>query len=424
MQNLVSEYLPLIQKHRIGNLEIGPEGIFPYYDGLSLVNIPASISHLLDIPQFGNRALKEDLLEKLGGPYEHVIFLLADGVRLDFFSRFLENGPWKDLDDQSLLAPITSITPSTTSAALTTLWTGAHPAEHGILGYEVWLKEFGTIANMILHSAFTFQGDVGGLRRAGFDPLTFLPVKTFGPHLKKNGVETFALQNASIANSGLSKMLFPEVEVLPYRSNTDLFVSLETLAEKQSGKPTYMYVYWETIDTLSHRFGPHDVRNEREFELFSLGLVNTLKTIRKKSKGRTLFILAADHGHIHTPKIDKYNLTQYKEINDCLVMVPTGENRLPYLFPRAGCQHEVIQRIQSSFGNDFIPIPSKEAIAAGLFGYGQHHPMLADRLGDWVLIPQGDSYLWWWWQNENPLLGRHGGLSSQEMMVPFYAVNL
>jgi hypothetical protein len=76
------------------------------------------------------------------------------------------------------------------------------------------------------------------------------------------------------------------------------------------------------------------------------------------------------------------------------------------------------------YGDDFLPIRSADAIQQGLFGNGTHHPMLADRLGDWILIPQNDAYLWWWWQKENPLLGRHGGLSPQEMLVPFFALAL
>jgi hypothetical protein len=46
-----------------------------------------------------------------------------------------------------------------------------------------------------------------------------------------------------------------------------------------------------------------------------------------------------------------------------------------------------------------------------------------DRLGDWILIAQDDAYLWWS-DRENPLLGRHGGLSSAEMLVPFVGMLL
>ena len=424
MQNLSSEILPILQNYRIEGLDTGLGTIHPHYPGYSLVNIPNSICSLLQAAPFGAPQLNPKLLDALAGPYDNVIYLLADGVRLNFFQSFLEKSPWNELADESIFSPLTSITPSTTSSALTTLWTGAYPAEHGILGYEVWLREYGVIANMILHSAFTFLGDVGGLQRAGFDPTTFLPVPTLGPHLLENGIQPFALQNISIAYSGLSKMLFPGVEVVPYRNNGDFFVSLEQLMASRKGKRTYAYAYWESIDTLSHRFGPDDPRNEREFELFSLGLVNALKNIRVQSRGKTLFIMTSDHGHIHTPILERYDLTRYEDINRHLVMVPTGENRLPYLIPRSGSEHIVIDLIHQHFGEDFIAVTSKAAIASGLFGYGRHHPMLSDRLGDWILIPQKNAYLWWWWQKENPLLGRHGGLSPEEMLIPFFAAVL
>jgi predicted AlkP superfamily pyrophosphatase or phosphodiesterase len=424
MQNLVEPILNRLQQYNIPGLNIGKDMIFPYYEGLSLVNLPSSICRLLNIPSFGAQALDDQIMNTLGGPYENVIFLLADGVRFDFFQSYLDSRAWKGFQSQAVFSPLTSITPSTTAAALTTLWTGRNAAEHGILGYEVWLREYGMIANMIMHSAFTFQGDVGGLQRAGFDPATFLPVPTMGPHMQQHGIESFALQHISIAFSGLSKMLFPGVEIVSYRSNADLFVSLEHLYEKQRGKRTYTYVYWETIDTLSHRYGHQDERNRREFELFSLGLTRVLENIRRRSKGRTLFILTADHGHIQTPILPRYDLNRYPEINRKLVMVPTGENRLPYLFPRIGYEQEVLDLFTHHFQQDFLPIRSQDAITKGLFGQGVHHPMLADRLGDWILSPQGNAYLWWWWQKENPLLGRHGGLSAEEMLVPFFATVL
>jgi len=105
-------------------------------------------------------------------------------------------------------------------------------------------------------------------------------------------------------------------------------------------------------------------------------------------------------------------------------MSPSGENRLPYLFPKNGYHNEVIELIKEHFQDDFIAIPSKIAIEKGLFGLGKLHPTLEDRLGEWVLIPQGNAYLWWSWQKENPLLGRHGGLSKEEMLIPFLAINL
>ena len=70
---------------------------------------------------------------------------------------------WSRLAEQGKLAAITSLVPSTTTAALTSLWTGRSPAEHGIVGYELWLKEYGVVSNMILHTPISFGNDAGSL---------------------------------------------------------------------------------------------------------------------------------------------------------------------------------------------------------------------------------------------------------------------
>jgi hypothetical protein len=41
-------------------------------------------------------------------------------------------------------------------------------------------------------------------------------------------------------------------------------------------------------------------------------------------------------------------------------------------------------------------------------------------MGDLVVAAKGNAF-WWWAAKPNPLTGRHGGLSSQEMLVPFLA---
>jgi len=423
MIDLTNQVLPSIVSQKIEGINPGKNNIFPKYDGLSLVNIPNSICNLLGVPEFGASKLSSTVFDQLNGSYDNVVFLLADGVRFNFFKSFLSQSPWNQIIEEVIFSPLTSITPSTTATALTSLWTGSYPSEHGVVGYEVWLREYGVIANMILHSPTTFLGDIGGLQKAGFDPLKFIPVPTLGPHLLENNIHPYALQNISIAYSGLSKMLFTGVDVIPYRSNADLFVSLEDLFSQKTLERKYIYIYWELVDTLSHRFGPDNRRVYREFEIFSLGLIETIKKIRQISKGKTLFILSADHGFMDTPKNDHFDLTKYDDINRSLVMVPTGENRLPYLTLKNNHHGMIIKQIENHFKDDFIIVPSQEVIKKGIFGKGKQHPYLEDRVGDLVLIPQGNAYLWWW-KKENPLLGRHGGLSQEEMLIPFLALRL
>ena len=88
MINLSSQILPRLFENKTVGLNIGKNTVLPYYQGLSLVNLPAAVCQLLGIPPIGANPLDNSILNELSAPYENVIFLLADGVRLSFFKMF------------------------------------------------------------------------------------------------------------------------------------------------------------------------------------------------------------------------------------------------------------------------------------------------------------------------------------------------
>lgn len=433
MPSFVPAFLPHLQSNRLAGLDLGPNAIFPSNDGYSLTNLPASICHWLGIPQFGAPRLDEKIFAALPGTYRHVILLVVDGLGLQQFQQFTQIHPsprannrfafWDRLLSEAVLIPLTSIVPSTTSSVLTTLWTGQPPAVHGVMGYEMYLKEYGLIANMITHSAASYSGDVGGLRRAGFQPETFLPVSTLGPHLVSYGVGAHALQHVAIARSGLSTMLFPAVNVIPFRSPGDLWVTLPALLESRASERLYAYVYWSELDDLAHKHGPFDRRVELEFTLLSNLLDSFISEVRKRSHGNTLLLITADHGHIHTPLSSQLEMRNHPEFASCLHLYPSGESRLAYLYVRPGHEERLQRYVETTWPGKFCLLPSAQAAEAGLFGFGPFHPRLAERIGDYVMVAQDHAYLWWA-DRENPLLGRHGGMSQIEMVVPLIGVVL
>jgi hypothetical protein len=427
------EYLDQLKSYRLPGLEIGEDLVHPNYRGFSLANVPASICHWLGAPHFGAQMLDENLLSLVEGQYQHVVFFLVDGLGYEWFHRFLQSDyaslgggtVWEDdiLPRCALETALTSVVPSTTTAALTTLWTGAFPSEHGILGYEMWLKEYGILANMILHNPASYYGDVGSLQRAGFNPEAFLPSPTLGPHLVKAGVQPFGFLHAAISGSGLSRMQLPGINHAPFRTLTDLCVSIADMLKAKRDERTYSYAYWSVMDELGHHFGPGDERVSLEFNSFSMQLAHFLRKLQDQKMGNVLFLLAADHGMLDTPVNDEYALKNHPELESCLTMVPSGENRLPYVFLRPGKLDQAREYIENTWKGKFIIVPSETALASGLFGLGDPYNRVLERLGDWVVIPQGDAY-WWWAEKKNPLRGRHGGLSSIEMLVPFLAMKM
>jgi hypothetical protein len=422
--DLTPTLLPRLQSHRLPGLDLEGDFVFPHYSGYSLLNLVASICQALGAPLPGTTPLAADALPAAGTDFQRVVLLVLDGLGLDLFRGFLrrQRSVWAELLPQASLAPLTSLTPSTTSAALTTLWTGASPLQHGIVGYELWLREFGMVANMIIHAAANSAGDVGGLKRSGFSPETFLPIVPLGVHLAGQGVKTHAFMPASLANSGLSTMHLAQAYTYPYRSISDLWISLADLLSGPAGARTFVYAYWPELDTLSHAFGPLDERVASDFDLFSLAAERYFfGRLGPAGLKDTLFLLTADHGLIHTFPAPRYDLRHHPQLTEMLHIQPTGETRLTYLYPRPGLEDAVQAYVQQSWPGEFAFVSSREAVEAGLFGPGELTPLVASRLGDVIAIARGDAYLWWA-NKDNHLYGRHGGLSPEEMLIPLYAL--
>ncbi len=429
MPDITTQLLPDLYKYKLPGVDLGDDFIYPCYDGQSILNIPASICKIMDVPIFGESPLRSEILDPLGNGVQRVILILMDALALHRLQRWV-NEPkhgalvWKNLIQDGLLAPLTSISPSTTSAALTTLWTGRSPAAHGILGYEVWLKEYGVVCNMILHSPATFKGGVGSLSQAGFKPQTFLPTPTFGPHLKKYGVIPHAFQHYSIAHSGLSQTFMQDVNIHAFETPTDLWINMRQQIEENLGERMYAWTYWGHVDGLSHFHGPDDQRPEAEFLQFSAAFEKFfLNQLSAEARKNTMVILTADHGQIHTPINPDFALKNHPGLNDLLHMQPTGENRLMYLYVRPGKRDAVKKYFESHWPGQFVVTDSEKAVQSGLFGSKPAGPTLGERTGDLIVAARENAYLWWP-KKDNFMFGRHGGLHEQEMLVPFLAVRL
>jgi Type I phosphodiesterase / nucleotide pyrophosphatase len=433
MPDLTADLLPRLETNLLPGLNLGDGFIYPDYNGGSILNIPDSLCQLFGIPELSGKPLRIEILSPLldSEPVRRVILVLMDALSFHRLQRWTqghglgETAPvWQQIAHDGLLTPLTSIVPSTTSAAITSLWTGRGAAEHGVAGYELWLKEYGVVANMIAQSPMTFRNSTGSLAQAGFDPEKYLPFTTLGTHFAAHGIKTYALQHHSIVHSGLSKMFFRDVNVQAFSTPSDLWVNARHLLETHPEERLYAWVYWGELDHLSHFYGPDDERSVAEFASFSTAFERLfLNRLSPELRRGTLVLLTADHGQINTLKSSNYDLNRHPEFTRRLHLQPTGENRMAYLYLRPGQYEEMTAYLNSTWPDQFTLINPLEAVAAGLFGPGKPHPRLLDRLGDVIAVARGSAY-WWWADKENRLHGRHGGLSPEEMLVPLIAGRL
>ena len=171
MTDLTTRFLSRLTSHTISGVELSDSAVYPKYEDQSILNIPSTVCELMDVPWPSANPLNQEIISPLQGGVKRVILILVDGLQFDRFIRWSQSTTiWNSLLNEGVLVPITSVVPSTTSSALTTLWTGISPASHGIIGYEMWLKEYSLVANMITHSPMTFKGSTDSLELAGFSP--------------------------------------------------------------------------------------------------------------------------------------------------------------------------------------------------------------------------------------------------------------
>jgi hypothetical protein len=424
-QKILEHRLPLLQD----DLPAG-ELVMPHYDGYSIVNIPATTAAMLDVPLPGAPPLPQDVWRPFSEGVRCVVRIIIDALGYYRLQRFMTTEP--DTSFHQLLRrggylfPLTSVCPSTTTTALSSLWTGRVPIEHGMLGTRLFLRDQGIRANLIFFSPVSFKSR-NILLDEGMKPAEFLPVPGMGDYLAKEGIESHVFIGKQYASGGLSDIFFRGVKELhPFVSGSgaDLWTMLRDFMEQRAGEKLFISVYWGSIDALSHERGPSSSVIDAELLGWSeLMTREFLDQLSSKAAAGTLLMILADHGQVDSPPAKAVRLDQHPDFVDHLLMKPLGEQRLPYLFARRGRTEALRCYVRERLSQSFAIIEPEQALEAGLFGSGSPAKETAARLGDFILVSRQDHMLFD--GNQDPhLLGLHGGLSAEEMLVPCLFVRL
>ena len=418
--------------------ELAEEFVLPDYTGRSLVNISASI-----LKHFGaeppHPPLPDDVLpEGMLRGVKRVILLLIDALGYKQLLPLLDDRELvlNRLAKEGRLSRLTSVFPATTTTALASLATGLTPQEHGLLGYRLFLKEFGLVANMIRLSPEGFkQFDL--LLQIGLKPERFFPAATIYQQLEPHGVRCYTLLRAAYLGTGLSHFLYRGSEALPFVSSSDLFVRLRRLLEgeqkqgqeqgqeQERGRegPLLINVYWSAVDAIGHLYGPSGAELRAEVRQLAYSLEQEfLKKLSPGARQGTLLLITADHGQVGVTSEDAFRVTRHPRFHRSLLVPPTGDFRAAYLHLRQG-ELEAIERYLRRFRDRFIALRSEEALAGGLFGKGKPLPGIETRLGDLILLCRGQTFIFYPY-DDKLLKGYHGSLSAPEMHIPLLAVRL
>ena len=99
-------------------------------------------------------------------------------------------------------------------------------------------------------------------------------------------------------------------------------------------------------------------------------------------------------------------------------MQPTAEARIAYAYVRAGRMQAARDALARDLPGKLVAVDTRQALDAGLWGPGPLHPEALARLGDLLLLATGDGYLADSTGEMPDFRGMHGGLTTDEMLVP------
>jgi predicted AlkP superfamily pyrophosphatase or phosphodiesterase len=292
--------------------------------------------------------------------------------------------------------PITTVAPSTTATALTSLVTGTPPAQHGVLGYRVATAH--GILNVLRWR--TPEGDA----RQTVPPREFQRLPPF------EGQSIPVVTRAEFARTGFTGAQFTGARLVGWRALSTLVVEVRSLLA--AGEP-FVYAYYDGVDKVAHEygFGAHYDAEVMAADRLVADLCAVLPP------GAAL-VVTADHGQV---QVGSALVTLDPDVLADVELL-SGEARFRWLHVRPGASVDAVAALARSFYGEMAWVHTRdEVIEAGWFG-GPVPPDLIDRIGDVALVPFAPVALLDPIDGgETTLVCRHGSLTSAEMLVPLLA---
>ena len=404
------------------------EFIWPNYENGSIANVPATVAALLGVPFAGLPPLRDELWRPLAGGVKRVVVLIVDAMGWNLLQSERRNGNLEGmLGETAVYSKITSIFPSTTAAVLSSYWTGSAPAQHSLIGLNLFFPEHATAAQMLKFTP-VFGKYPDALIDAGTEPENFLQTAGFGEQLHQSGIPTYSFKGHEIVDSVLSKMHGRGVEHnIGVQTVADMMSRIRQVLEENPGKPMVINGYWPTIDMLSHVYTwqGDSVRAELR-AIFAQLKCELLDSLSKAAAKDTVLFVVADHGQALTPPSQHIELDDHPLLKQMLFMRPIGEPRVAYLYAKHGQQQNILAYINQYLSHAMVAVNAEDALASGLFGPQPFAANIKDRIGDVVVITRKGYVLLSSKEMKKAdiLIGRHGSMTRAEMEVPWLGFRL
>lgn len=390
------------------------------FAGRNLANVAATAARHFGVPSSYPSLVPDLLPPALLHDVARIATLVIDALGYDALHDAIAAGYVPNLAalrqaKAATFGSATSVFPSTTVAALTTLATGLAPCEHGNIAEKLFDAQLQTAMSVL---SFSTVPDGRPLDAAGIDPTLWLGYPTQYIELAAQGVPSTVLSHVDYQGTAFSRINHRGADYIGCYTLSDLCAALRTTLETASGRG-YIYAYWGMLDMVANRYGVGSAPYMAELQLIDHAIGQLV--LRKLSVPRTLLVILADQGQINTPPERWIWLNDYPQLLALLRRPPTSDHRSVVLHVQDGCRAAASAFVGEQLGHCAEVVPAEWALEQELYGPRRPIPRIRQRMGDLLLVARENWVLRYDCGNKARQvwqIGTHGGLSRHEMLVP------
>jgi len=366
---------------RVPTSPFGDGPVLPDYEGACTKNV---VNVLIEDPDHPPAWFPEGIAGA-----EQIVMLVLDGLG---WEQMMERRSMLRGLTLMQAAPITTVAPTTTATALTSISTGLAPGEHGVIGYRMNID--GDVLNVLRW--MTSRGDAREV----------IPPESIQHDVAFGGQRPPVVVRAEFRDTGFSRAHLGGCRHVPYRMPSTLVA--EIMHQLQLGEP-FVYAYYDGIDKVAHEYGlSHFYDTELVFvDRMIEYLVQELPT-------GTALVITADHGQVD---VGRRIITPHPEVLSH-VAHQSGEARFRWLHAHHGDEAALFDAATRHHGDVAWVVTRDQMVEDSWFG-PKVLPGPLSRLGDVALVPFEPVAF------EDPndtgpfvLQGRHGSMTSAEVIVP------
>ena len=376
--------------------------IYPNYNH-SILNLITSILKYYNV-ETSHYSL-ELLDKKLEKKYKNVVFIILDGMGEHILKNVSENG----FLYSNKIDVITSVCPSTTTAALTTYYSGVPPYESGWVAWSQYFKEYGRAVDMLSHKE-SYKGE--NVQNTRID--VFNEIVNYTPIFDK--IENFSpdVKTYEITPDYSDKRAKRSIRANSIEEICEDIANLCKIPEEK-----FILAYCDNPDHLLHKYGCLS----KEVKEYINNMELTIEKMCKKISENTIIIISADHGHKDINKV--YNILDYPKLQECLIMPASLESRAVTFWVKEDKKEKFEKIFKEIFKNDFLLLKKEEVLEKHLLGFGEKHNKIDDFIGNYMALSVSDAIIkleTYLWDGKNVKKSTHCGLTEDEMEVPLIVI--